>query len=144
MLGGLTPKKSTRIKAIEPRAQQSLRQDDVRYGVFDHIVEAAKRRLVEELGMVCRGDDQPTAFVLLEKLQEGIQHAADFANILTLAAASANGVELVESINSARCLHGIEYQVLAGELHLPLFTIVLDGLITKFMGETAAKLRRRG
>jgi SpoVK/Ycf46/Vps4 family AAA+-type ATPase len=31
--------------------------------------------------------------------------------------------------------------VLAGELYLPLFTIVLDGLITKFMGETAAKLR---
>lgn len=31
--------------------------------------------------------------------------------------------------------------VLAGELTLPLFTIQLDGLITKFMGETAAKLR---
>ncbi len=31
--------------------------------------------------------------------------------------------------------------VLAGELKLPLFTILLDGLITKFMGETAAKLR---
>lgn len=30
---------------------------------------------------------------------------------------------------------------LAGELKLPLFTIVLDGLITKFMGETASKLR---
>lgn len=30
---------------------------------------------------------------------------------------------------------------LAGELHLPLFVIRLDGLITKFMGETAAKLR---
>lgn len=30
---------------------------------------------------------------------------------------------------------------LAGELNLPLFTIQLDGLITKFMGETAAKLR---
>ena len=30
---------------------------------------------------------------------------------------------------------------LAGELGLPLFTILLDGLITKFMGETAAKLR---
>jgi SpoVK/Ycf46/Vps4 family AAA+-type ATPase len=30
---------------------------------------------------------------------------------------------------------------LAGELHLPLFFIRLDGLITKFMGETAAKLR---
>lgn len=30
---------------------------------------------------------------------------------------------------------------LAGELRLLLFTVVLDGLITKFMGETAAKLR---
>jgi SpoVK/Ycf46/Vps4 family AAA+-type ATPase len=30
---------------------------------------------------------------------------------------------------------------LAGELHLPVFTIMLEGLITKFMGETAAKLR---
>lgn len=30
---------------------------------------------------------------------------------------------------------------LAGALHLPLFTIQLDALITKFMGETAAKLR---
>jgi SpoVK/Ycf46/Vps4 family AAA+-type ATPase len=30
---------------------------------------------------------------------------------------------------------------LAGELAIPLFTIQLDGLITKFMGETAAKLR---
>lgn len=30
---------------------------------------------------------------------------------------------------------------LAGELGLPLFTIQLHGLITKFMGETAAKLR---
>ena len=30
---------------------------------------------------------------------------------------------------------------LAGELHLPLFTIMLEGLITKFMGETSAKLK---
>ncbi len=31
---------------------------------------------------------------------------------------------------------------LAGELRLPLFTIRLDGLITKYMGETASKLRQ--
>ena len=31
--------------------------------------------------------------------------------------------------------------VLAGELGLPLFAIQLDGLITKYLGETAAKLR---
>ena len=30
---------------------------------------------------------------------------------------------------------------LAAELHLPLFSILLEGVITKFMGETAAKLR---
>jgi SpoVK/Ycf46/Vps4 family AAA+-type ATPase len=30
---------------------------------------------------------------------------------------------------------------LAGELRLPLFTILLEGVITKFLGETAAKLR---
>jgi len=30
---------------------------------------------------------------------------------------------------------------LAGELALPLFSIQLDGLISRFLGETAAKLR---
>ena len=32
-------------------------------------------------------------------------------------------------------------RALAGELHYPLFTVMLHGLITKFMGETAQKLR---
>lgn len=32
-------------------------------------------------------------------------------------------------------------EVLAGELHLPLFTVLVDKLVTKFMGETSAKLR---
>jgi len=30
---------------------------------------------------------------------------------------------------------------LAGELHLPLFKVVLESLVTKFLGETAARLR---
>lgn len=32
--------------------------------------------------------------------------------------------------------------ILAGELHLPLYTIIMDKLMTKFMGETSAKLRQ--
>lgn len=32
-------------------------------------------------------------------------------------------------------------EALAGELHLPLYIIRLEGLITRYMGETAAKLR---
>jgi SpoVK/Ycf46/Vps4 family AAA+-type ATPase len=35
----------------------------------------------------------------------------------------------------------ITASALAGELNFPLFTIRLDGLITKYMGETAGKLR---
>ena len=33
-------------------------------------------------------------------------------------------------------------RVLANELHLPLFTIQMDRLVTKFMGESGAKLRQ--
>ena len=36
---------------------------------------------------------------------------------------------------------GMTAKAIAGELGLPLFTILLDGVITKFMGETASKLR---
>lgn len=36
---------------------------------------------------------------------------------------------------------GMTAAALATELNLPLFTILLDGVITKYMGETAAKLR---
>ncbi len=33
-------------------------------------------------------------------------------------------------------------RILAGELHLPLLTITMDRLVTKYMGETSAKLRQ--
>lgn len=33
-------------------------------------------------------------------------------------------------------------RVLAGELHLPLYTVLMDKLVTKYMGETSAKLRQ--
>lgn len=36
---------------------------------------------------------------------------------------------------------GMSAAAIAGELGLPLFTILLDGVINKFMGETASKLR---
>ena len=32
--------------------------------------------------------------------------------------------------------------ILANELHLPLYTILMDKMVTKFMGETSAKLRQ--
>jgi SpoVK/Ycf46/Vps4 family AAA+-type ATPase len=39
------------------------------------------------------------------------------------------------------CGKTMSASALAGELGLPLFTVRLDGLITKYMGETTAKLR---
>lgn len=33
-------------------------------------------------------------------------------------------------------------RVLAGELHMPLYTVMMDRLVTKYMGETSAKLRQ--
>lgn len=39
------------------------------------------------------------------------------------------------------CGKTLTASALAGELGMPLFVVRLDGLITKFMGETAAKLR---
>ena len=45
---------------------------------------------------------------------------------------------LVGPPGSGKTLTG---SALAGELHLPLFTIRLESVITRFMGETAAKLR---
>ena len=64
--------------------------------------------------MVGRCDNQAVAFVLLQKLQEGIQHAADFADVLAFAAPRADGVELVKEVNTARGLHSVEDQAKLG------------------------------
>ena len=68
--------------------------------------------------------------VLLEQRQRDRLHATGFAPQRRLL--------LVGPPGTGKTLTA---RVLAGELHLPLFTVRLDGLITKFMGETAAKLR---
>jgi SpoVK/Ycf46/Vps4 family AAA+-type ATPase len=68
--------------------------------------------------------------VLTEQRQQDrlLEHGFEPVRSLLLVGAPGTGKTLTAS-------------VLAGELHLPLFLIRLESLITKFMGETSAKLR---
>lgn len=68
--------------------------------------------------------------VLLEQRQQDRLSASGFRPMRRLLLVGASGTGKTMTAGA-----------IAGELHLPLFVIRLDGLITKFMGETAAKLR---
>ena len=68
--------------------------------------------------------------VILEQRQQDRLHAKGFAPLRRLLLIGPPGTGKTMTASA-----------LAGELRLPLFLIRLDGLITKFMGETAAKLR---
>jgi hypothetical protein len=67
--------------------------------------------------VVGRGDHQALAIILLKKLEERVEHPADFPHILSLAAPGADRVELVEQIDAPRRRHGVEHMSkLAGGL----------------------------
>ncbi|MFC6088979.1 AAA family ATPase [Saccharothrix lopnurensis] len=68
--------------------------------------------------------------IILEQRQADRLHSYGFQPVRRLLLTGAPGTGKTMSA-----------KVMAGELRLPLFAIRLDGLITKFMGETAAKMR---
>lgn len=84
------------------------------------------------LGDLIAGDDVRAALerVLVEQLQQDRLREYGYEPIRSLLLIGAPGTGKTLSAG-----------VLAGELRLPLFLIRLETLITKFMGETAAKLR---
>lgn len=77
--------------------------------------------------------------VLSGQLQRIIREQRHAARILANGLSPRRKLLLIGPPGTGKTLSA---SVLAGELGLPLFQVRLDGLITKFMGETAAKLRQ--
>ena len=76
---------------------------------------------------------------LSEQIQRVIREQRHAGRILEHGLAPRRKLLLVGPPGTGKTLTA---SVLAGELGLPLLQVRLDGLITKFMGETAAKLRQ--
>ncbi len=74
-----------------------------------------------------------------EHLQRIIKEQRNFAKIQAHGLSPRRKILLVGPPGTGKTLTA---SVLAGELGIPLFVVRLDALITKFMGETAAKLRQ--
>ena len=72
-------------------------------------------------------------------LQRIIKEQQNFAKIQAHGLSPRRKILLVGPPGTGKTLTS---SVLAGELGIPLFVVQLDALITKFMGETAAKLRQ--
>lgn len=76
---------------------------------------------------------------LEKKIQRVIREQRNAEKILSHGLTPRRKLLLIGSPGTGKTLTA---SVLAGELGIPLFEVRLDGLITKFMGETAAKLRQ--
>ncbi|WP_020159999.1 AAA family ATPase [Methylobacter marinus] len=74
-----------------------------------------------------------------EHLQRIIKEQRNYAKIQAHGLSPRRKILLVGPPGTGKTLTA---SVLAGELGIPLFVVRLDALITKFMGETAAKLRQ--
>lgn len=98
---------------------------------LDHLVLTSEPR--ERLGVLVQSDEMRGRIerILREYRQKAKleKHGLSHRRKILLAGPPGTGKTLTAA-------------VLAGELGLPLFTILMDKVVTKFMGETSAKLRQ--
>ena len=71
-------------------------------------VEATEQRAVQELGVIGRRQDDAGGVVVLEELQEGVEHAADLADRVVGGTFASRGVGLVEEVDASGLLERVE------------------------------------
>jgi hypothetical protein len=72
--------------------------------------EPPEHRPIEQLRVVGRSDDHAGRRVLLEELEEGVEHSADLANVVGAGAVSCQRIDLVEEVDAAGLIRCIEDQ----------------------------------
>jgi hypothetical protein len=72
--------------------------------ILDHIVESTKKRVIKNLHMVGRRDDQAMRLVTLDHLQKAVQHSPNLTHIVGQSSLRTNGIEFVEEVNAPHSL----------------------------------------
>jgi len=72
--------------------------------VFQYVIETTEQRVVKDLRMVGRRDNQTVRLVVLDHLQEAVEHAANLAHIVCQATLRADGIEFVKEVHAAHML----------------------------------------
>ncbi len=82
-------------------------------------IEAAEDGPIQDFGQVGRGDDDRRASVLVEELEERVQHPACFTHVIAIAPRCGESIDFIEEINAARRFDGVEHelQFLSGFAH---------------------------
>ena len=76
---------------------------------MQNVVEAAEERRIKYSRVIRCRDDEAVRAVLLDHLQEAVQHSANLAHIVGESTLRTDSVELVEEVDATCSACGIEY-----------------------------------
>src|SRR6202022_4827740 len=80
--GDLGPLNILRLECAEFYLQRLNNSRLVRQIVFDHVVETTEKCTIEYADLIGRSNHEAVGIVLLYHLQETVQHASNFADIV--------------------------------------------------------------
>src|SRR5687768_10810814 len=78
--------------------------------VGDYVIEAAENCPVEELRMIGCSHNEALSIIVLQKLQEGIENAADLAHVIRPSTLRPDGIKFVKKVDATLNRDRIEYE----------------------------------